>query len=65
MNSFSAPEVLRSRSPRASFSEHFDETPNERDCKSLESTDTREESADEDDDFDSGVFDELVLDLER
>ena len=65
MNSFSAPEVLRSRSPCASFSEHFDKTPNERDCKSLDATNTQEESADEDDDFDSGVFEELVLDLER
>ena len=65
MNSFSAPEVLRSRSPCASFNDHVDESLADKDCRSLDAVETQEESADEDDDFDSRVFEELVLDLER
>ena len=65
MNSFSAPEVLRSRSPSASLNDHVDESLAGKDCRSLDATETQEESAEEDDGFDSGVFEELVLDLER
>ena len=65
MNSFSAPEVLRSRSPCASFNDHVDESLADKDCRSLDATETHEESAEEDDGFESGVFEELVLDLEK
>ena len=65
VNSFGAPEILRSRPPFASFNDHGDKSLADKDSRTLDAVETQEESADEDDDFDSRVFEELVLDLER